>query len=100
MPRWGALDVVIRVLEQAQDDVLDVFAHVARLGQSRGIGDGERHVQNMRQRASEQSLAGAGGAEHENVALLNLDLGVAIQGMVSSVSPSPGVGGGSWRMRL
>src|SRR3990172_3993512 len=35
------LDVVVRVLQQVQDDVLDVLAHVARLGQRGGVGDRE-----------------------------------------------------------
>ena len=41
----GALDVVVRVLEKLEDDVLNVFAHVARLGEGGGVGDGERHVE-------------------------------------------------------
>ena len=38
----GPLHVVVRRLEQAQDDVLHVLAHVARLGEGGGVGDGER----------------------------------------------------------
>jgi hypothetical protein len=55
------LDVVVAVLQQLLDDVLDVLADVAGLGQRRGVGDHERHVQQARQRLREQRLARAGG---------------------------------------
>ena len=41
----GALDVVVGGLQQVDDDVLDVLADVAGLGERRGVGDGERHVE-------------------------------------------------------
>ena len=40
-----ALDVVVGGLQQLDDDVLDVLADVAGLGQGGGVGDGERHVE-------------------------------------------------------
>ena len=58
----GALDVVVGVLQEPQHDVLDVLADVAGLGQRRGVGDGEGHVEDPRQRLREQRLAGAGRA--------------------------------------
>ena len=70
----GALDVEVRRLDQVQQDVLDVLADVAGLGQRGGVGDGERHVEDLRQRAREQRLAGAGRAEQQDVALLELDV--------------------------
>ncbi len=73
-----ALDVVIRVLEQPQDDVLDVFADVAGLGQGRGVGDGEGHIQDFSQCAGQEGLAGAGGADHQDVAFLDLDIRVGV----------------------
>ena len=36
-----------RRLDQLEQDVLDVLADVAGLGQRRGVGDGERHVQDL-----------------------------------------------------
>ena len=51
------LDVVVGVLEQVEDDVLDVLADVAGLGEAGGVGDGERHVEDARQRLREQRLA-------------------------------------------
>ena len=78
MPRCGALDVVVGGLQQAQDDVLDVLADVAGLGQRGGIGDGERHLEHLGEGLGEQGLARAGGADQEDVGLLQLDVaGVA-----------------------
>ncbi len=68
------LDIVVAVLQQLQDDVLDVLADVAGLGQRGGVGDRERHVQHARQRLGEQRLAGAGGPDQQDVALGELDL--------------------------
>src|SRR5881628_3727752 len=70
----GPLDVVIRRLEQAQDDVLDVLADVARLRERGGVGDRERHAQHLREGLREEGLAGARGTDEENVRLLQLDL--------------------------
>ena len=41
-PGLGLLDVVVGGLDQLEEDVLDVLADVARLGEGGGIGDGER----------------------------------------------------------
>jgi hypothetical protein len=73
-PALRALDVVVRGLEQVQDDVLDVLADVARLGERGGVGDRERHVEDARERLREQRLAGAGRAEQQDVRLLQLDV--------------------------
>jgi hypothetical protein len=58
----------------ADDDVLDVLADVARLGEVGGVGDRERHVEDARQRLREQRLARAGRPEQEDVRLLQLDV--------------------------
>src|SRR6478736_4032393 len=44
-PGLGLLDVEVRGLDQLQQDVLDVLADVAGLGQRRSIRDGERDIQ-------------------------------------------------------
>ena len=59
--RLRLLDVVGRTLQQLLNDVLDVLADVARFGERRGVGDGERYVQQARQRLGEQRLAAAVG---------------------------------------
>ena len=79
-PALRLLDVVVRVLEQVEDDVLDVLADVAGLGERGGVGDRERHVEDLRERLREQRLAGAGGAEQQDVRLLELHL--AHEGLV------------------
>src|SRR6266545_2454021 len=56
------LHVKVRVLKEAQDDVLDVLADVARFGEGGGIGDGKGHIQAAGQRAGQQGLARAGVA--------------------------------------
>ena len=68
------LDVVVAVLQQLLDDVLDVLADVAGLGQRRRVGDHERHVEQPRQRLREQRLARAGRADQQDVALGELDV--------------------------
>ena len=69
------LDIVVGGLEQLQDDVLDVLADIAGLGQRGRVGHGERHVEDPRQRLGEQGLAAAGRADQQDVRLGELDLG-------------------------
>ena len=68
------LDVVVALLQQLLDDVLDVLADVARLGERRRIGHDERHVQQPGERLREQRLAGAGRADQQDVRLRELDV--------------------------
>ena len=69
----GALDVVVGGLDQLEEDVLDVLADVARLGQRRGVGDRERDVQHPGQGLRQVRLAAAGRAEQQDVGLGQLD---------------------------
>ena len=75
-PRLGLLDVVVGGLDQLEEDVLDVLADVAGLGQRRGVGDRERDVEDARQRLGQQRLAAAGRPEQQDVGLLQLDVRV------------------------
>src|SRR6266403_627989 len=68
------LDIVVAFLQQLLDDVFDVLAHIARLGQGGGVGDGERNIEKPRQRFGQQGLAGPGGPYKKNVALGEFDL--------------------------
>ena len=72
-PGLGPLHVVVGRLDQLQQDVLDVLAHVARLGQRGGVGDGEGHVEHAGQGLGQQRLAAAGGPEQQDVGLGQLD---------------------------
>ena len=75
----GQLDVVVGGLDQTQEDVLHVVAHVARLGEGGGVGDGEGHLQHPGQGLGEQGLAAASGAHEQNVALLELHVVAAAE---------------------
>ena len=70
----GLLDVVVGGLDQLEEDVLDVLADVAGLGERGGVGDGERHVEHAGQRLGQQRLAAAGGADQQDVRLGQLDV--------------------------
>ena len=61
-PGLGLLHVEVGGLDQLEEDVLDVLADVAGLGERRGVGDRERDVEDLGQRLGEQRLAAAGGA--------------------------------------
>ena len=69
------LDIIVGGLEQLQDDVLDILADIAGLGQRRRVGHGEGHVEDPRQRLGEQGLAAAGRADEQDVRLGELDVG-------------------------
>jgi len=79
-------------VERAQrgiDDVLNVLADVARLGERRSVAHGEGHVENARQGLGEQRLARAGRADQEDVRLGEFDvivLGLVIEPLVVVVN--------------
>ena len=75
-PGLGLLDVVVGRLDELEQDVLDVLADVAGLGQRRRVGDRERDVEDPRERLREQRLAAAGRPEQQDVRLLQLDVRV------------------------
>ncbi|OPY10962.1 MAG: hypothetical protein A4E67_00381 [Syntrophaceae bacterium PtaB.Bin038] len=68
----GSFHVIVRVLQETQDDVLHVLAHVARLGERGGVRDGEGHVEHPGEGARQERLAGARGPDEQDVALLQL----------------------------
>ena len=70
-------DVEVAGLEQPHEDVLHVLADVAGFGERGGVGDRERHVENARERLRQQRLADAGGADEQDVRLVELDVVVA-----------------------
>jgi len=73
-PGLRPLRVEVGRLQQLEQDVLDVLADVAGLGQRGGIRNSERHIETLRERLREVGLAAAGGAEQQDVALRDLDL--------------------------
>ena len=68
------LDIVVGGLQQLQDDVLDILADIAGLGQRRRVGHREGHVDDARQRLRQQRLARAGRADQQDVRLRELDV--------------------------
>ena len=74
MPRSARDEVELRGLDQPQEDVFDVLAHVARLGQRGRIGDAEGNVEDLREGLSQQRLSAAGRADQQDVRLLQLDV--------------------------
>ena len=80
-PALGALQVEVGGVEELQEDVLDVLADVAGLGQGGGVADGEGDVQDPGQGPGQQGLAAAGRADQEDVRLVELDLGVVLLGV-------------------
>ena len=73
----GAGDVAVGGLEQLEDDVLDILADVAGLSERGGVDDGEGHVEHLGQGVRQQRLAGAGGADEQDVGLGQLHFVVA-----------------------
>lgn len=73
----GPLHFVIAALQQLLDDVLDVLADVAGLGQGGGVGHHEGHVEHAGEGLGQQGLARAGGPDQQDVAFRELDLVLA-----------------------
>src|SRR5262249_18723065 len=71
-------DIVVCILEQAQNDVFNVFADVTRLSKGGCVGDGGRDVENPSQCAREKCFSGTGGTHQKNVALLDLNFRVPL----------------------
>src|SRR6185437_14476649 len=68
-----APDVVVGRLDQLEQDVFDVLAHISGLGERGRVGDGERHVEHPGERLGQVGLAAPGGADEHDVGLGQLD---------------------------
>ncbi len=71
------INVKIRSLKKAQKNILHILAHIARLCQGSGIGDGKGHIENLGQGLGKQRLAATGRSDQQNIALLQLHIRVA-----------------------
>ena len=67
---FGAFDVVIRCLEQLEDDVFHILSDIPGFGERRRIGEGEGDVQILGQGLGQQRFPGARRAHHQDVAFL------------------------------
>src|ERR1019366_6686244 len=71
------LHVAIGRLEELEDDVLHVLADVPGFGQSGGIDNGERYIEDLGQGLRHQGFTRTGGTDQQNIRFLEFDLGVA-----------------------
>ena len=78
-------DIIVGRLEQLEDDILDILADIAGLGQRGRVGHGEGHVEDPRQRLGEQRLAAAGRADQQDVGLGELDVGAGLGAVVEAL---------------
>ena len=69
-----ALHVKVRGLQQLQQDIFHVFAHIAGLGEAGGIGDGKGDIEKPGQGLRQVGLTGTGGAQHQDIGLRDLHL--------------------------
>jgi hypothetical protein len=74
--RLSALDVATGVLDQTKDNVFDVFTNISRLGQRRGVHDGERDAQQARQRLRQEGFARPRRSNQQDVRFLQFDVGL------------------------
>ena len=66
--------VIVGSLDQLQQDILHILAHITGLRQSGGVRDGKGHTQHPRQRLSQQRLTGSRRTQHQHVALLQFHI--------------------------
>ncbi len=74
----GRFEVEVGGVQELEQDVLDVLADVAGLGERGGVADGEGDVEDAGQGLGQQRLAAAGRADQEDVRLVELDVAVAL----------------------
>ena len=77
--------VVPRSLVELENDVLDILAHIASLGEGGGVGDGEGDREQLGECLRQQSLTGAGRPDQHDVGLMQLDIGLCLVGKVDAL---------------
>ena len=70
------LHIIVRRLDQPQEDVLHIVPHIAGLCQRGGVRDGEGDLQDPGQGLGKQGLAASRGTNEQDVALLQLHIAV------------------------
>src|SRR5207244_1615497 len=73
----SGLDVKIGGVQELEEQVFNVFADIAGLGEGSGVADGERHVEDFGQSTRQEGFAAAGRADQQDIALINLDVGMS-----------------------
>ena len=74
------VDIIVGSLDQAQENVFDVFADIAGFGQGRCIGNRKRNVQETRERLGKERLAAACRPEHDDIGLL--EFYIIVRGLI------------------
>ena len=82
----SGFEVVIRVLQKLEQNVLDILADVTGLGERGRIADGEGHVQDSRERLGKQRLAGCRSGPMSSTLLLSIS--TSVESLASSVCVS------------
>ena len=70
----SCFEVEIGGVQQFEQQVFHVLAHIPRFGKGRRITDSERDIQNPGQGACQQRLAGAGRPDQQDVGFLDFDI--------------------------
>ena len=78
---FGARDIAVSRLNQTQQDILHILAHIAGFGEGGGVGDNQRHIQDARQGLRQQGFAAASGTDQQDIALFQLDIGTRVGGL-------------------
>ena len=73
-PDFRLGNVVVGGLDEPEEDVLDILAHISRLGEGRRIRDCKGNLQLAGEGLRQKGLPAAGGTNHEDVALDELDV--------------------------
>ena len=61
-------------MKQLQNDILDIFADIASLGQSRRVCHGKRHVKRLGKRLGKQGFPTTGRAHEQDVRLCEFNI--------------------------
>ena len=70
----GSLHVKISRLNQPEQNILHILAHITGLCKGCGIGDGEGHIQHSGEGLGHERLPRACGTEKQHIALLQLHI--------------------------
>ena len=76
-PPLRPFHVVVRRLNEPQENVFHILAHISGLGQGRGIRNGKGHVQRPCQRLCQRCLSHTGGTQQQHIAFAQLRIGLA-----------------------
>ena len=74
----GLGHIVVGGLEEACEKAFDILAHIAGLGEHRGVDNGERNVEQPGYSLCQQGLAGAGWTYEDDVGLFDVDIIVVL----------------------